>query len=176
MLSLQPTVLELFRRIMEDRDIADAREGPNADLRKLIEYVLRKFFKAVQEHPFLLLEVRRPALSHSQGEDLTEPSAVLLPQDADATRQDAHGRGRPVRRQRRRHAHVQGAFLPLLPRASHKLTKLLQQAKKIGEVEVQPGFSHTQQIGIAIACLLEGGEQRLVDMVKKVRTRFLLSS
>lgn len=42
---------------MEDRDIVDAREGPKLDLRKLIEYILRKFFKAVQDHPFLLLEV-----------------------------------------------------------------------------------------------------------------------
>lgn len=46
---------------MEDRDIADAREGPKLDLRKLIEYILRKFFNAVQDHPFLLLEV--PSLS-----------------------------------------------------------------------------------------------------------------
>lgn len=42
------------------------------------------------------------------------------------------------------------------------------QAKKVGEVEVEPGFSHTQQIGIAMACLIEAGNQRFVDFVKDV--------
>ena len=56
----QPTVLELFKRLLDDRDIAEARAGPKVDLRKLIEYILRRFFKAVQDHPALLLEVRCP--------------------------------------------------------------------------------------------------------------------
>lgn len=43
------------------------------------------------------------------------------------------------------------------------------QAKKVGEVEVEAGFSHTQQIGIAMACLIEDGNQRFVDFVKDVR-------
>jgi replication fork protection complex subunit Tof1/Swi1 len=59
----QPTVLELFKRVLDDPDVAKAKEGPMADLRKLIEFVLKKFFKAVQDHPFLLLEVRI-AFSH----------------------------------------------------------------------------------------------------------------
>jgi hypothetical protein len=52
------------------------------------------------------------------------------------------------------------------------------QAKKVGEVEVEPGFSHTQQIGIAMACLIEDGNQRLVDFVRDVRAwlfKFVLS-
>jgi replication fork protection complex subunit Tof1/Swi1 len=51
-------VLELFKRILDDPDVAKAKEGQTADLRKLIEFVLKKFFKAVQDHPLLLLEVR----------------------------------------------------------------------------------------------------------------------
>lgn len=50
-------MLELFKRLMDDREIAEAREGPKVDLRKLVEYILRRFFKAVQDHPALLLEV-----------------------------------------------------------------------------------------------------------------------
>ncbi|BGP23540.1 replication fork protection complex subunit Tof1/Swi1 [Rhodotorula toruloides] len=124
----KPTVLELFRRILEDRDIAEAREGPNADLRKLIEYVLRKFFKAVQEHPFLLLECFFPKTRTQLGKMRMGEVDPFADSDDDT---------------------------------------LMYKAKKIGEVEVQPGFSHTQQIGIAVACLLDGGEQRLLDMVKK---------
>ncbi|BGP30852.1 Topoisomerase 1-associated factor 1 [Rhodotorula toruloides] len=124
----KPTVLELFRRIMEDRDVADAREGPSADLRKLIEYVLRKFFKAVQDHPFLLLECFFPKTRTQLGKMRMGEVDPFADSDNDT---------------------------------------LMYKAKKIGEVEVQPGFSHTQQIGIAVACLLEAGEQRLVDMVKK---------
>ena len=45
------------------------------------------------------------------------------------------------------------------------------QAKKIGEVEVEPGFSHTQQMGIAITCLIETGKLPLIEVVKDVSTR-----
>ena len=60
-------------------------------------------------------------------------------------------------------------------RALHEFLRGLEadmralQAKKVGEVEVEPGFSHTQQIGIAMACLIEDGKQRLIDFVKDVR-------
>lgn len=70
----QPTVLELFKRILDDPDVAKAKEGPTADLRKLIEFVLKKFFKAVQDHPFLLLEVRllfAPSPPFSDEQELT---------------------------------------------------------------------------------------------------------
>ncbi|TNY24515.1 timeless protein-domain-containing protein [Rhodotorula diobovata] len=123
----KPTVLELFRRIMEDRDIVDAREGPKLDLRKLIEYILRKFFKAVQDHPFLLLECFYPKTR-------TQLSKMRLG-EAD-------------------------------PYADSDDDTLIYKAKKIGEVEVAPGFTHTQQIGIAIACLVEAGDEKLIDLVK----------
>ncbi|GAA5906718.1 hypothetical protein JCM8208_006366 [Rhodotorula glutinis] len=123
----KPTVLELFRRIMEDRDIADAREGPKLDLRKLIEYILRKFFKAVQDHPFLLLECFYPKTKTQLGKMRLGEADPYGDSDDDT---------------------------------------LIYKAKKIGEVEVAPGFSHTQQIGIAIACLVEAGDDKLIDLIK----------
>ncbi|GAA6000092.1 Tof1p [Rhodotorula paludigena] len=123
----KPSVLELFRRLMEDRDILDAREGPNVDLRKLIEYVLRRFFKAVKEHPALLLECFFPKTKGQLGKMRLGEADPYADSDDDT---------------------------------------LIYKAKKVGEVEVQPGFSHTQQIGIAIAVLVDNGDQRLVDLIK----------
>lgn len=62
---LQPSVLELFQRIMEDPDIAipKPRLKEHADLKSLVEYILRKFFKAATENPLLYLDVRFPSLS-----------------------------------------------------------------------------------------------------------------
>ncbi|GAA5828412.1 hypothetical protein JCM11251_006233 [Rhodosporidiobolus azoricus] len=123
----KPTVLELFKRILDDPSIASAREGPNVDLRKLIEYVLRKYFKAVQEHPFLLLECFFPKTRSQLGK-------MRLGE--------------------------------LDPYAESDDDTLGYKARKIGEVEVQPGFSLTQQIGIAIACLVDGDNTALVELVK----------
>ncbi|GAA5867194.1 hypothetical protein JCM3774_002365 [Rhodotorula dairenensis] len=126
-LFFKPTVLELFKRLLEDRDIAEAREGPKVDLRKLIEYILRRFFKAVQDHPALLLECFFPKSRAQLGKMRLGEADPFAESDDDT---------------------------------------LIYKAKKVGEVEVEPGFSHTQQIGIAMACLIEAGNQRFVDFVK----------
>ncbi|GAA5909890.1 hypothetical protein JCM6882_002043 [Rhodosporidiobolus microsporus] len=123
----KPTVLELFKRILEDPNVSTAREGPNVDLRKLVEYVLRKFFKAVQEHPFLLLECFFPKTRSQLGKMRLGEMDPYADSDDDT---------------------------------------LGYKAKKIGEVEVQPGFSLTQQIGIAIACLVDAENLPLVELVK----------
>lgn len=56
----QPTVLELFKQILEDSALIPAtpKLKEHADLKSLIEFILKKFFKAVKENPLLLLEVR----------------------------------------------------------------------------------------------------------------------
>ncbi|GAA5968611.1 hypothetical protein JCM21900_002207 [Sporobolomyces salmonicolor] len=130
----KPTVLELFKRLLEDTNVTSAREGPNVDLRKLIDYILRKFFKAVQEHPLLLLECFFPKTKTQLGK--------MRMGEAD-------------------------------PYASSDDDTLMYRAKKIGEVEVQPGFTHTQQIGIAITCLVDGENLPLVELVK---TQLVLAS
>ncbi|GAA5935882.1 Tof1p [Sporobolomyces koalae] len=123
----KPTVLELFKRILEDSDIASARQGPNVDLRKLIEYILKKFFKAVREHPLLLLECFYPKTKTQLGKMRLGETDPYASSDDDT----------PAYR-----------------------------AKKIGEVEVEPGFSHTQQIGIAITCLIETGKLPLIETLQ----------
>ncbi|GAA5852706.1 hypothetical protein JCM8547_002595 [Rhodosporidiobolus lusitaniae] len=126
-LFFKPTVLELFKRILEDPDVSNAREGPNVDLRKLIEFVLRKFFKAVQDHPFMLLECFFPKTRTQLGKMRLGELDPFGDSDDDT---------------------------------------LGYRAKKVGEVEVQPGFSLTQQIGIAMACLVDGENLPLIELVK----------
>ncbi|GAA5880461.1 hypothetical protein JCM16303_005390 [Sporobolomyces ruberrimus] len=123
----KPTVLELFKRILDDPNVSGARQGPNVDLRKLIEYVLRKFFKAVQEHPLLLLECFYPKTKTQLGKMRLGETDPYASSDDDT----------PAYR-----------------------------AKKIGELEVAPGFSHTQQIGIAITCLVDTGKLALIEILK----------
>ena len=51
------STLYLFKQIMaEERTLP--REQPYKDLVALINYILRKFFKAVEEDSFLIIEVR----------------------------------------------------------------------------------------------------------------------
>ena len=51
------STLSLFKQIMaEERTLP--REQPYKDLVALINYILRKFFKAVEEDSFLIIEVR----------------------------------------------------------------------------------------------------------------------
>ena len=56
----QPTVLELFKQILEDPALIPTtpKLKEHADLKSLIEFILKKFFKAVKDNPLLLLEVR----------------------------------------------------------------------------------------------------------------------
>ncbi|GAA5903525.1 Tof1p [Sporobolomyces salmoneus] len=124
----KPTVLELFKRILDDSNVANARQGPNVDLRKLIEYILKKFFKAVQEHPLLLLECFYPKTKTQLGKMRLGETDPYASSDDDTP---------------------------------------LYRAKKLGEVEVEPGFSHTQQVGIAITCLVDSGRLPLIEVLKE---------
>lgn len=38
------------------------------------------------------------------------------------------------------------------------------------EVQVKKGYSWSEQLGIAVACLIENGNQKLVDWAKEVRS------
>ena len=55
-------MLELFQRILQDEQLSASKDQPSSDLKKLIEYILKKFFKAAKERPMLMLEVGH--LSH----------------------------------------------------------------------------------------------------------------
>ena len=49
--------MNLFKTILDDEKSLP-REQPYKDLVALINYILRKFFKAVDEDSFLIIEVR----------------------------------------------------------------------------------------------------------------------
>lgn len=51
----QTTTLELFQRILRDEKLLP-KEQPYLDLVTLVKFILRKFFKAVAEDPFILVE------------------------------------------------------------------------------------------------------------------------
>lgn len=55
-LSFQVTTLELFNRILDDQKMLP-RDSAYKELIQMINFLLRKFFKAVQESPFLVVEV-----------------------------------------------------------------------------------------------------------------------
>lgn len=69
-------MLELFQRILDDQSLAAGKDPSTTDLKKLIEYILKKFFKAVKDNPMLLVEVRLASvLEHRTRE--AHPQAAL---------------------------------------------------------------------------------------------------
>jgi replication fork protection complex subunit Tof1/Swi1 len=56
---LQVSTLNLFKTIMDDQKSLP-RDQPHKDLINLINFILRKFFKALTEEPFLAVEVCPP--------------------------------------------------------------------------------------------------------------------
>ncbi|KAM0754978.1 timeless-domain-containing protein [Meredithblackwellia eburnea MCA 4105] len=127
-LFFKPTVFELFQRILDDQTISTSRDPAHADLRKLIEYILKKFFKAAKENHLLLVEIFFPK-SRSQLSKLRLGGA-----DPYATSDDEGPGG------------IGNKFA--------------------GEIEVEPGFSLSQQIGIAITSIMDDDQAYLLDFVK----------
>ncbi|SCZ93205.1 BZ3500_MvSof-1268-A1-R1_Chr6-2g08528 [Microbotryum saponariae] len=123
----KPSVLDLFKRILDDEHVRIARDQATTDLKKLIEFILKKFFKAVKEKPMLLLECFFPK-TRSQLHKMRMGEV-----DPYASSDDEAGPGCRIK----------------IP----------------SEVEVTPGFSLTQQIGIAVACLVDAGDLPLVEFV-----------
>ncbi|KAI5476063.1 hypothetical protein MNV49_000435 [Pseudohyphozyma bogoriensis] len=123
----KPTVLELFRRISEDDTFSSSRDPNLSDLKKLIEYVLKKFFKAVKENPLLLVEIFYPKTRSQLGKmriGVTDPYG-----------------------------------------SSDDEGPSTMNAKMIADIEVTPGFSLTQQIGIVMAALVDAEQAQLIDLI-----------
>ncbi|EJD01845.1 timeless-domain-containing protein [Fomitiporia mediterranea MF3/22] len=122
------STLNLFRNILS-RQATLPREQPYKDLVALINFILRKFFKAVAEDPMLIVEAFYPKTRNRWKKYSSwEPEAKV-------------DRGRD---------------------------KDVETDKHPAEVQVKKGFSWSEQLGIAIACLLENGQQELVDWVKEI--------
>ncbi|KAH9947733.1 timeless protein-domain-containing protein [Amylocystis lapponica] len=121
------STLDLFKSILADAKSLP-RDQPYKDLVALINYILRKFFKAVEEDSFLVVEAFFPK-NRGQWKHLSswEP-------DAKGAKAEA--------------APLDTRFPP--------------------DVQVKKGYSWSEQLGIAIACLIEGDKMELVDWVKEI--------
>ncbi|SCV67720.1 BQ2448_5331 [Microbotryum intermedium] len=134
-LFFKPTVLDLFKRILEDDQVRVARDQATTDLKKLVEYILKKFFNAVKEKPLLLLEVSGGECRYCFFPKTRSQLVKMRMGEVDPSASSDNESG---------------------PGFKFKIP---------GEVEVTPGFSLTQQIGIAVACLVDAGELSLVEFV-----------
>jgi hypothetical protein len=56
---IQVSTLDLFKAILADQK-SFPQEQPYKDLLNLVNFILRRFFKALEEEPFLAVEVRIP--------------------------------------------------------------------------------------------------------------------
>ncbi|KAI0657606.1 timeless-domain-containing protein [Cubamyces menziesii] len=123
------STLYLFKQIMaEEKSLP--KEQPYKDLVALINYILRKFFKAVAEDSFLVVEAFFPK---NRGHWKQFSSAEL----------DQIG-----------------------PRPE----KLPFDSRFPPDVQVKKGYTLSDQIGIAIAALVEKGQQNLVEWTKQILT------
>ena len=75
---MQVSTLDLFKTILEEQKSLP-RDQPYKDLVNLMNFLVRKFFKAVAEDPFLIVEVSCPLDICFVIE--AEPSTGILPQN-----------------------------------------------------------------------------------------------
>lgn len=96
--------------------------------------------------------------------------ADLFPEEQSSAQQAAPGRPGLLRLERRRRTRFQGDSTCWSKQDRHQADSLSTsfQFIKDREVEVEPGFTLSQQIGIATAALTDEGDRNLVDLVLKV--------
>ncbi|TFK80719.1 timeless-domain-containing protein [Polyporus arcularius HHB13444] len=123
------STLYLFKKIMAEEKTLP-REQPYKDLVALINFLLRKFFKAVEEDSFLIVEAFFPK---NRGHWKQFSSLQL----------DAIG-PRPE---------------------THMIDNRFPQ-----DVSVKKGYTPSEQIGIAMAALVENGQMELIDWTKQILT------
>ncbi|CAE6474022.1 unnamed protein product [Rhizoctonia solani] len=140
------STLALFQSILKDQ-ASLPKDQPYKDLIQLINFVLRKFFKNAQEHPLLLVEASY--------------SLPFLPCFRTSPRTALH----------------LNAFYPK-NRGQWKAyssyePEVKPKSKPTGnaEVGVKKGFKTSEQIGIAVACLVEEDSKQLIDWVVDVLKR-----
>ena len=130
-------MLELFQTILDDRTVTSNKDPSYHDLTKLVDFILKKLFKVASEYPMLILEMFFPK------------SSSQLVKHRDSTLEHAGGVANP-------YASSDEDGLPAV-----------LAAKGLVEVEVTPGFSLTQQIGIAMRCLTDAGQLDLIESVQR---------
>ncbi|RDB17381.1 Topoisomerase 1-associated factor 1 [Hypsizygus marmoreus] len=123
------STLDLFKTILADQK-SFPREQPYKDLVNLITFILRQFFKALAEEPFLAVEAFFP--------------------------------------KNRGHWKQYSSWEP--EEKSKKEKKTVEDTRFPPDVEVKKGYSWSDQLGIAIASLVEAGQEELIHWTKDILT------
>ncbi|KAG9310160.1 timeless protein-domain-containing protein [Chiua virens] len=122
------STMHLFKSILDDQRSLP-KDQPSKDLIQLITFILRKFFKAVEEEPFLMIEAWYPMnRGHWKQYSSWEPEQ----------------------------------------KANHRQETAEDHGGFTGEIQVKKGYSWSDQIGIAVAALIEEGKSDLVEWVKDI--------
>ncbi|THH04072.1 hypothetical protein EW145_g5791 [Phellinidium pouzarii] len=123
------STLNLFKSILA-RQSTLPRDQPYKDLITLINFIVRKFFKAVSENSMLIMEAFFP-------------------------------------KNRNRWKHY-SSWEPEEKESRRNMRNDTQESKLPPDVQVKKGYSWSEQLGIAIGCLVEKEEQELIDWVKEI--------
>ncbi|TFK52842.1 timeless-domain-containing protein [Heliocybe sulcata] len=126
-LFFQVSTLGLFKTILAEQKSLP-KDQPHKDLVALINYILRQFFKAVDEEPLLIVEAFFPK-NRGAWKKLSswEPESKVKADE-----------------------------------------KTVLDTRFPPDVQVKKGYSWSEQLGIAIACLTEDGKRELVEWVKDI--------
>ncbi|KAI0942849.1 hypothetical protein AcV7_002147 [Taiwanofungus camphoratus] len=120
------STLELFKTILADQKSLP-KDQPYKDLIALINFLLRRFFKAVSEESFLIIEAFFP-------------------------------------KNRGHWKH----YSSWEPEKASKVERMMEDSGFPPDVQVKKGYSWSEQLGIAIACLVESDKAELVEWVKQI--------
>ncbi|THH00303.1 hypothetical protein EW026_g2191 [Hermanssonia centrifuga] len=125
------STLDLFKNILSEEKSLP-KEQAYKDLVNLINYILRKFFKAVEEDSFLMVEAFFPK-NRGKWKQLSswEPPEKNTGPQAYAD-------------------------------------ESLPSSQWPAEVKIKKGFTWSQEMGIAIACLVDNGKMTLIDWIKQI--------
>ena len=141
----------MFKTILSDQK-SFPKDQPYKDLVALINYVLRQFFKAVEEDSFVLIEVRLPLPRHydppqDRGFYLNSPCMqALFPKNRNRWKR----------------------YSSWEPESKTKKTKGVDTGHP-PDVQVKKGFSWSEQLAIAMAALQDASQGVLIEWVKEVR-------
>ncbi|KAL4067395.1 timeless protein-domain-containing protein [Scleroderma yunnanense] len=122
------STMALFKSILDDQRSLP-KDQPYKDLVQVITFILRKFFKALDEEPFLAIE-------------------ALFPMN-------------------RGHWKQYSSWKPE-QKSDHTRDAVEDSRNQFTEVQIKKGYSWSEQIGIAIAALVEDGKSDLVEWVKDI--------
>jgi replication fork protection complex subunit Tof1/Swi1 len=121
------STLNLFKIILDDQKSLP-KDQSSKDLVKLVNFILQKFFKALEGEPFLAVEAFFP--------------------------------------KNRGHWKLYSSWEP--ERKGRHERETVEDTRFPPEVQVKKGYSWSEQIGIAIAALVDDGKTELVEWVKDI--------